>query len=661
MCGIFGLIVAPRANLNMKRSRQTVDRLFVLSESRGKEAAGLAFLGDEKIDILKMPQPASVLIKSKEYKNLWRVAERQRDTFALIGHARLVTNGSQVFNKNNQPVIKEGLVAVHNGIVTNVEELWLKFDQLKKETGVDTEVILALINKFLAEGEKTVDVLVKVYNLIEGMASLAFFSATENKFFLSTNNGSLYYCYHQDRGILVFASEKYILKKIIKKNLGDVFDLKDIKHLESKTGLVIDLARVEGNNFSFSSPEDKIVDGNRKRRNINLVSLPEMVVATEEQVGEVPADFFSLVEERQKEIQNLRRCTKCILPETFPFIEFDEDGICNYCHNYQKIKIKGEEELKIIADKYRRSDGKADCLMTFSGGRDSSFCLHYVKNVLKLNPVAYSYDWGMITDLGRRNQARMCGRLGVEHILISADIRKKRENIRKNVLAWLKKPDLGTVPLFMAGDKQYFYYANKLKKLLKIDLIIIGTNFLEKTYFKAAFGGAKIKFKSQRPYSLSFINKMRLGLYYLKSFIINPAYFNSSLIDTFTGFLSFYFISHKYLNIYDYLPWDEKEIETVLKEKYNWEISSDTKTTWRIGDGTASFYNYIYYMVTGFTENDTFRSNQIREGNITREDALRRSREDNQIRWESIQWYCQTVGIDFEKTIRTINEIKKLY
>lgn len=205
MCGIFGLIVAPRANLNMKRSRQTVDRLFVLSESRGKEAAGLAFLGDEKIDILKMPQPASVLIKSKEYKNLWRVAERQRDTFALIGHARLVTNGSQVFNKNNQPVIKEGLVAVHNGIVTNVEELWLKFDQLKKETGVDTEVILALINKFLAEGEKTVDVLVKVYNLIEGMASLAFFSATENKFFLSTNNGSLYYCYHQDRGILVFA------------------------------------------------------------------------------------------------------------------------------------------------------------------------------------------------------------------------------------------------------------------------------------------------------------------------------------------------------------------------------------------------------------------------------------------------------------------------
>ena len=54
--------------------------------------------------------------------------------------------------------------------------------------------------------------------------------------------------------------------------------------------------------------------------------------------------------------------------------------------------------------------------------------------------------------------------LGVEHILVSADIRRKRENIRKNVSAWLKRPDLGTIPLFMAGDKQYFYYSKLLQK-----------------------------------------------------------------------------------------------------------------------------------------------------------------------------------------------------
>ena len=99
--------------------------------------------------------------------------------------------------------------------------------------------------------------------------------------------------------------------------------------------------------------------------------------------------------------------------------------------------------------------------------------LHYVAKVLGMKPIAYTYDWGMVTDLARRNISRMCGELGVEHILISADIRKKRENIRKNVSAWLRKPDLGTIPLFMAGDKQFFYYANLLRKQMNIGPVTV--------------------------------------------------------------------------------------------------------------------------------------------------------------------------------------------
>ena len=55
---------------------------------------------------------------------------------------------------------------------------------------------------------------------------------------------------------------------------------------------------------------------------------------------------------------------------------------------------------------------------------------------------------------------------------------------------------------------------------------------------------------------------------------------------------------------------------------YDWEKAPDTSTTWRIGDGTAAFYNYVYHLVAGFSEHDTFRSNQIREGQITRVEAL---------------------------------------
>ena len=48
---------------------------------------------------------------------------------------------------------------------------------------------------------------------------------------------------------------------------------------------------------------------------------------------------------------------------------------------------------------FRSKDGRADCLVAFSGGRDSTYSLHYVKNELELNPIAYTYDWGMVNAL----------------------------------------------------------------------------------------------------------------------------------------------------------------------------------------------------------------------------------------------------------------------
>ena len=124
-----------------------------------------------------------------------------------------------------------------------------------------------------------------------------------------------------------------------------------------------------------------------------------------------------------------------------------------------------------------------------------------------MNPITYTYDWGMVTDLARRNIARMCGRLGVENIIVSADIRKKRNNIKKNVIAWLKNPNLGIIPLFMAGDKQFFYYVNKIKKQTGIDLNIWMPNALEETSFKYGFCGIQPDFFKHRIDYLSYSRK----------------------------------------------------------------------------------------------------------------------------------------------------------
>jgi hypothetical protein len=542
--------------------------------------------------------------------------------------------------------------------------LWQKYRHVKKESDLDSELIPVILNEQLQTGKSASQSFSLLFNEIYGMTNIALVHAGFDNLFLATNNGSLYYLFDDLRTCFIFASERYILKRLLLDlNLSQFFTEKGITKLDPLTALSVSLA-----DLNCSLAELKTAPGNFDNINLNNsrkiqekgTGIKKVFINTSLEHGAfvVPPEFIDEYHKRKESINQLRRCTKCLLPETFPFIEFDQNGVCNICKNYQPIAVKGTERL--VGDiKARTVDQKSDydCLVAFSGGRDSSYSLYYVKEKLGLKPLAFSYDWGMLTDLARRNQARVCGKLGIEHILISADIRNKRKNINLNVNAWLKKPSLGTIPLFMAGDKQYFYYANLLKKQNNIKLLIMGENHLEKTGFKIGFSGARQEQKGFMSYHISGVNKLRMLFYYAQQYAKNPAFFNRSLWDTTGAFLSYYLLPHEYLNIFDYLPWKEKEIEKVILNFFDWETDPGTKTTWRIGDGTAAFYNYIYFMVAGFTENDTFRSNQIREGDLTREEALKRSVIENQPRWDSIKWYCDTIRIDFEETIGRINTI----
>ena len=65
--------------------------------------------------------------------------------------------------------------------------------------------------------------------------------------------------------------------------------------------------------------------------------------------------------------------------------------------------------------------------------------------------------------------------------------------------------------------------------------------------------------------------------------------------------------------------------------------------------------------MSGFSEHDTFRSNQIREGQIDRETALKLVQEENKPRYQNIVWYLEAVGLDYETVVKRINQIPKLY
>ena len=676
MCGIFGIVVKPNTSFPIKSIEGSLRKIAHISESRGKDSSGFAFRieDDHSLHVIKGDIAIRNLLKCKQFSPILHMgleSYQNKNGFAAFGHARLVTNGSQLHEVNNQPVIKDGIITIHNGIIVNINKLWQEHPELSRNYLIDTEIMPALLRKELNQNTDLISCCNKVFAQLEGTFSIASMFEDLDQLLLATNNGSLYYI--TDSGsFLVFASERYFLQELQKYPAFRVFNSNQgIQQLVPDTGVFINLHSLEINSFHIASAEEKQLSL-VKSVNVyeihkclinNKVSKEAVVIEPIMLMNNHEKHLIGLLEYNVDSIMKLQRCTKCILPETFPFIEFDEKGECNYCRNYNiKKHDKSLVELKKLVDPYRAKNGKPDCIVPFSGGRDSTYTLHFVKKELALNPIAFTYDWGMVTDLARRNIARVCGKLGVENIIVSADINWKRQNIRKNLIAWLRRPDLGMIPLFMAGDKYFFYYTNKIKKQTDIKLNIWGINRLENTDFKVGFCGVKPHFDKKTIYSLSAFSTLSLFNHVAKNILVNPAYINDSVFNTLGSFVSRYVAPKKdYYHFFDYYPWNEKEIEEIILNEYNWEKAIDTSATWRIGDGTAGFYNYVYFTVAGFSEFDTFRSNQIREGMISREEALSKVYEENIPRFESIMWYTKIIGLDFSEVVKRINSIEKLY
>jgi len=646
MCGIFGFIAATGTTCDAAAVRDSLTLLFKLSEPRGREASGLVIATGNEANVFKRGLAPSKMLARDDYKkflgeSLAKMAVapdgKLSQPLMAFGHCRLVTNGAETLSGNNQPILVDNSIGLHNGIVANEETLWQDYGDLTRQSHVDSEVIFRLLERHMAAGENLQGALKSTFDDVEGAASIAFLRNDMDGLVLATNTGSLYMARVENSGLFVFASEYFILSEFLKQNTFNS-NIAGVEVEQLKAG--------EG---CFVSGEDA---------HAGLFEISGKAYNAPVRGGEPMA-----LMDRSEGLKEIKRCTKCVTPASYPFIEFDDQGVCNKCREYVSQKPIGLDSLKAELSKYKSKDGSPDCIVAFSGGRDSSYGLHLIKNELGMNPVAFTYDWGMVTDIARRNQARMCGQLGVEHILRAADIPSKRRNIRQNIRAWLARPKLGMIPLFMAGDKYFYHYARELRKETGIKLVIFcAGNELERTDFKSGFAGVKeTTGHRNRLFGFSLANKIGLAAWYGMQYVLNPRYFNESFFDTMGAFFQTFVAKDDFLYLFDYLKWDEKEINKTLIGDYGWETAADSDNTWRIGDGYTSFINYIYHTVAGFSEYDTFRSNQIREGLITRDEAMALIAQDNEPKLDVLNDFAKHTGFNLEEVLTRINSIEKLY
>lgn len=114
----------------------------------------------------------------------------------------------------------------------------------------------------------------------------------------------------------------------------------------------------------------------------------------------------------------MQRCRRCGFPETYETIEFDEHGVCNICiqQEFKKENIDWEARKPMLDSLIENYRGKHeyDCIVPFSGGKDSTYTLYYLMKEYNLKPLVVQFNHGFMRPNLLENNERTFKKLGVD-------------------------------------------------------------------------------------------------------------------------------------------------------------------------------------------------------------------------------------------------------
>ncbi|MFW6116911.1 MAG: hypothetical protein ACOC6F_04210 [bacterium] len=352
------------------------------------------------------------------------------------------------------------------------------------------------------------------------------------------------------------------------------------------------------------------------------------------------------------------RCTRCVLPASYPGITFDEEGVCTYCRAHVRREYLGESRLREVVDRYRRSDGSYDCIVGLSGGRDSSYLLHYAVKELDLNVLAYTVDNGFIPDQTKLNIRRMTDLLDVDHITERQNY--TRRCIRPFLRSWIRRPSAAMLSSMCVGCRMAMALGFLRKaRDYEIPLLLTGGGEPEMSF---ATGFLTMNSADGKSNSLlaGYLREMRRNPAYL----LSPAFVMTALAEYVCYFSNYSTVkrliypAQKYVPLFHYVEWDEEEIVSVITNELDWENYSHSQSTWRSDCKIGLLKNYLYGRTAGFTKHDELLSGMIREGMIDRPEALRRVANENVSSERFLVGFLGELGLDRDRLENALRGIQ---
>lgn len=304
-------------------------------------------------------------------------------------------------------------------------------------------------------------------------------------------------------------------------------------------------------------------------------------------------------------------CTKTIMDTSDPNIVFDDEGISDYYHNFQKNILpfwhtneRGYSELMKMAEKIK-AEGKGkdfDCIIGLSGGLDSSYLTYVAKEIMGIRPLLFHVDAGWNTDKAVGNIEKLCNGLGLE--LFTEVI--NWEEMKDLQVAFLKAQTPGQDG---PQDIAFFSGMYKFAKSHKIKYVLTGANYSTECCKEPAEWGAYPGI--DKIFVMDIYKKF--GNNKLKTFPILDILEYKVLYQVFQGM--------KVIKPLNMVPFIKKDAENLLFEKFGWEKFKHKHHESRF---TRFYEDYWLPRKFGYEKRRAHFSSLILTGQMTRDEALER-------------------------------------
>jgi N-acetyl sugar amidotransferase len=159
----------------------------------------------------------------------------------------------------------------------------------------------------------------------------------------------------------------------------------------------------------------------------------------------------------------MKSCTNCLLPETHETITFDKKGSCNICTNFKfkNENVNWKKKKRELDQLIKKFKGKYDydCIIPFSGGKDSTWTLYYLIKEYNLKPLVVRFDHGFFRPNLEENVKKISRNLGVDIITFTPNWKVVQKLMLQSLLekgdfCWHCHTGIFSYPMHIAVEKK---------------------------------------------------------------------------------------------------------------------------------------------------------------------------------------------------------------